>query len=234
MLLASCGSLVGCGSGSTSEEPVNIDYSALRLAPSREGALSYATSDEQLLRAVRNGLRMSLVGSPQIAAVVGISAPRADSPQGTFSATTVQVDGVDEADLVKYDGSYIYTMRPQNVPASPGFTRNVLTVARTDPATAGTQIVSRVHGAGRADAACRSCISCSRSRARRSISRRSARTTAAGCRRARVGLSWRCSPIARASSCSTCAIPPTFRRRGNSSSMAGCAPAARSATRCIW
>ena len=143
VLLASCGSLVGCGSGSTREEPVNTDYSALRLAPSHEGALSYATSDEQLLRAVRNGLRMSLVGSPQIAAVVGISAPRADSPQGTFSSTTVQVDGVDEADLVKYDGNYIYTMRPQNVPASPGFTRNVLTVARTEPATAGTQIVSQ-------------------------------------------------------------------------------------------
>jgi hypothetical protein len=52
------------------------------------------------------------------------------------------VDGVDEADLVKYDGNYIYTMRPQNVPASSGFTRNVLTVASTDPATAGTQIVS--------------------------------------------------------------------------------------------
>jgi hypothetical protein len=143
VLLASCGSLVGCGSGSTRQEPVNTDYSGLRVAPSHEGALSYATSDEQLLRAVRNGLRMSLVGSPQIAAVVGISAPRADSPQGTFSSTTVQVDGVDEADLVKYDGNYIYTMRPQNVPASPGFTRNVLTVARTEPATAGTQIVSQ-------------------------------------------------------------------------------------------
>ena len=99
VLLASCGSLVGCGSG-TREEPVNTDYSALRLAPSHEGALSYATSDEQLLRAVRNGLRMSLVGAPQIAAVVGISAPRADSAQGTFLSTG-QVDGVDEADLLE-------------------------------------------------------------------------------------------------------------------------------------
>ncbi len=66
VLLASCGSLVGCGSGSTREEPVNTDYSALRLAPSHEGALSYATSDEQLLRAVRNGLRMSQTGLPQL------------------------------------------------------------------------------------------------------------------------------------------------------------------------
>ena len=72
VLLALCGSLAACGSGSgssTGEEPVNIDYSALRVAPSREGTLSYATSDEQLLRAVRNGLRMSLVGAPQVAAV---------------------------------------------------------------------------------------------------------------------------------------------------------------------
>lgn len=141
-LLALCGSLAACGSGGgASEEPVNIDYSALRVATSSEGALSYATSDEQLLRALRNGLRMSLVGAPQVTAVADITAPSAN-PQGTFSATTVQVDGVDEADLVKYDGHYIYAMRPQAVPLVPGITRNVLTVARTDPATAGTQVVS--------------------------------------------------------------------------------------------
>jgi hypothetical protein len=141
-LLAACGSLIGCSGGGAREEPVNTDYSALRLAPSSEGALSYATSDERLLRAVRNGLRMSLVGAPQVAAVVGLTAPAASNPQGTFSSTTVQVDGVDEADLVKYDGRHIFTMRTQSVPASPGLTRNVLSVTRTEPATAGTQVVS--------------------------------------------------------------------------------------------
>src|SRR4051794_14794057 len=142
-LLALCGGLTACGSGSggAGEEPVNTDYSALRMASSHEGALSYATSDEQLLQALRNGLRMSLVGAPQIAAVADITAPSA-SLQGTFSATTVQVDGVDEADLVKYDGQYIYAMRPEDAPATPGITHNVLTVARTNPATAATQIVS--------------------------------------------------------------------------------------------
>lgn len=142
-LLAVCSGLAACGSGggSAGEEPVNIDYSALRMASSHEGALSYATSDEQLLQALRNGLRMSLVGAPQIAAVADITAPSA-SPQGTFSATTVQVDGVDEADLVKYDGQYIYAMRPEAAPATPGITHNVFTVARTEPATAAAQIVS--------------------------------------------------------------------------------------------
>lgn len=141
VLLAWCGGLAACGSGGAGKEPVNTDYSALRLAPSHEGALSYATSDEQLLQALRNGLRMSLVGAPQIVAFADITAPSAN-PQRTFSATTVQVDGVDEADLVKYDGQYLYTMRPQDVPSKPGITQNVLTVARTEPATAGTQIVS--------------------------------------------------------------------------------------------
>src|SRR4030095_560278 len=85
-LLDMCGGLAACGGGgSAGEEPVNIDYSALRVASSHEGALSYATSDEQLLRALRNGLRMSLVGAPQVTAVADITAPTA-RPQGTFSA----------------------------------------------------------------------------------------------------------------------------------------------------
>ncbi|HKR36553.1 MAG TPA: beta-propeller domain-containing protein [Steroidobacteraceae bacterium] len=139
-LLASCGGLAAC-SGGSGEEPINTDYSALRLAPSHEGVLHYATSDEQLLRPLRNGLRMSLVGMPEVAAVSGLSAPRA-AAQNTFSATTVQVAGVDEADLVKYDGQYIYSMRPDVAPAIPGFTRNVLTIARTHPDSATTEIVS--------------------------------------------------------------------------------------------
>lgn len=142
-LLTVCGGLAACGSGGDGavEAPANIDYSALRLATSHEGTLSYATSDEQLLQALRNGLRMSLVGAPQVAAVTDITAP-SGNPQGTFSATTVQVDGVDEADLVKYDGAYIYAMRTEAVPPTPGITHNVLSVARTDPTTASTQVVS--------------------------------------------------------------------------------------------
>lgn len=147
VLLVTCGSLVGCGGG-TREEPINTDYSALRLAQSHEGALSYATSDEQLLRAVRNGLRLSLVGTPEVAAVSGLTAPRANDPQEIYSSTTIQVDGVDEADLVKYDGSYLYTMSPRNVPDSPGYTRNILTVARTNPATAGTTVLSEFRVSG--------------------------------------------------------------------------------------
>jgi hypothetical protein len=141
VLLALCGGLAGCGGGGSSDEQINTDYSALRLAPSSEGTLHYATTDEQLLHPLRNGLRMSLGGVPAIDAVVGITAPGA-SPQGTFSATTVQVEGVDEADLVKYDGQYLYSLRPEHASSGPGVTINVLTITRTNAATAGIELVS--------------------------------------------------------------------------------------------
>ena len=140
---------IGCCGGGAREEPVNTDYSALRLAPSHEGALSYATSDEQLLRAVRNGLRMSLVGAPQVAAVLGITAPAASNPQGTFSSTTVQVDGVDEADLVKYDGQlHLHDAARRACPRAPASRATCSPIARTDPATAGDADRLGVHGAG--------------------------------------------------------------------------------------
>lgn len=149
LLFAMSGGLAACGGGGEREElPVNTDYSALRLAPSAEGTLSYATTDEQLLRPLRNGLRMSLGGMPQVDAVVGITAPPAPSSQGTFSATTVQVDGVDEADLVKYDGRHLYSMRPNPVPGVPGLTSNTLTIARTNPASAAVEILSEFELAG--------------------------------------------------------------------------------------
>jgi hypothetical protein len=58
----------------------------------------------------------------------------------------VQVDGVDEADSVKYDGRHIFSVRPEVVPASatiPQFSRNVLDITRTDPSTASFENVSK-------------------------------------------------------------------------------------------
>jgi hypothetical protein len=142
LLLALCGGLAACGGGGSREQPpVNTDYSALRLAPSSEGTLSYASTDEQLLRPLRNGLRMSLGGMPQVDAVAGVTAPPAPSAPRTFSATTVQVDGVDEADLVKYDGRHLFAMRPNPVPTIPELTSNMLTIARTNPGSAAVEVV---------------------------------------------------------------------------------------------
>lgn len=138
--------LTGCGSGDEGgdDAPLNTDYSSLRVATSREGALVSAQTEEALLRPLRNGVRMSLDPSPTIA---GLTAPPAAGQQ-TYSRTTQQVDGVDEADLVKYDGRYIYSMRPETVPTKPGFTRNVLKIAKTDPATATLEVTTEFTLAG--------------------------------------------------------------------------------------
>lgn len=136
-LLAPSLVLAACGGGQ-SDTPalVDPDYSSLRVAESREGALAYAGNDEQVLAPLRNGLRLWLgggAGGP--VTLAGVTAP-AVGGQGSFSGTTVQIDGVDEGDLVKYDGRHIYVVRP--VPAAgQALSRNVLEIVRTDPASAG-------------------------------------------------------------------------------------------------
>jgi hypothetical protein len=128
--LTACG-----GGGSGTEEPLNVDYSALRIAESNEAPLEYARTDEQVLLPLRNGLRMMLGG--------GLA-----TPAGTVTAsdTTVQVEGVDEADSVEYDARYIYATRPEILPSAstvPQLSRNVLDITRTDASTAAFERVSR-------------------------------------------------------------------------------------------
>jgi len=78
---------------------------------------------------------MALVGAPQIFTTGGSAVAAAVGPAATLSGTTVQVEGVDETDLVKYDGERVYAVIPKPVPSS-GLTRNVLRIARTHSATA--------------------------------------------------------------------------------------------------
>lgn len=145
LLLAMSIGVVACSGGSNREEPqINTDYSNLRLATSTEGGLQYATRYEHVLGPLRNGLRMSLVGSPEIALIDRPAAFTGDAAGG-YSRTTVQVAGVDEADLVKYDGERVYVITPKPVQSpSPigGLSRNVLKIASTNPATAEIQVVS--------------------------------------------------------------------------------------------
>lgn len=123
-----------------SEPPLNTDYSNLKVADSRDVALVQPSTADDVLSPLRNGIRLSLNSSP-VTAVAGLTAPNV-SDQSAYSATTVQVAGVDEADLVKYDGRHIYTVRPESVVAKPGITRNVLKIARTNPATATLEVTS--------------------------------------------------------------------------------------------
>ncbi|MGH8189129.1 MAG: beta-propeller domain-containing protein, partial [Steroidobacteraceae bacterium] len=129
--LAALAAACGGGSGSDDQEPIDTDYSALGLATSRAGSLHYAATPEEILHPLRNGLRLSLRGIPEVYVAIGVTTPSTDAASA-YSGTTVQVAGVDETDLVQYDGEYIYAMRSAPVPpplAAPGTSRNVLKIA---------------------------------------------------------------------------------------------------------
>ena len=141
-----CVALAACGGGqSGEEEPINVDYSALKVAESRDTPLVYARSEEQVLLPLRNGVRLAAGFGFGVALPPGTVVPSAGAP-APHSDTTLQVEGVDEADSVKYDGRYIYAVRPEMQPSSastPQLSRNVLNIARTDPATASVEPVSK-------------------------------------------------------------------------------------------
>lgn len=139
-LLAASLGMVACSGSDPVELSLDTDYSDLRLASSTEGVLRYATKAEDVLGPLRNGIRMSLAGAPEIAVVDGPARFSSDA-SGRYSGTTVQVAGVDEADLVKYDGQHVYAVIPKSA-QSAGLMRNVLKVARTNPANAGIQVTS--------------------------------------------------------------------------------------------
>jgi uncharacterized secreted protein with C-terminal beta-propeller domain len=137
--LTLCMGVTACGGSSSppAEEPVNIDYSSLRFADSSESTLVAPGNDEQVLRPLRNGLRLG-IGQVSIAAAIGAPA----GVGAAFSSTTVQVNGVDETDAIKYDGRHIYIANQAASPPITGLTRNVLKIARTNPSTAGIEWLS--------------------------------------------------------------------------------------------
>jgi uncharacterized secreted protein with C-terminal beta-propeller domain len=113
--------LAGCGGGNSDKAVVdpkpqaNIDYSALSESKLEPGPLREASATE-LSGLVKNGLRVSLSQNQSYGMMIretAITNSANDSKSGgNFSGTNVQVANVDEADSVKYDGTYIYLATP--------------------------------------------------------------------------------------------------------------------------
>jgi len=150
MVLSGCLNTEGDPNDLDDHAVVNTDYSQLRVAEVPDSPLSYAADDQAVLSLLRNGLRMSLTPQPVFAGVAG-------SPlRSAYSDTTVQVEGVDEADPVKYDGRYMYILKPvaaepivtPMLPGSPTASimaptyTSTLKIVRTNSVTATTELMS--------------------------------------------------------------------------------------------
>lgn len=145
--------LVACGGGggSTTEIPrvppqVQIDYSKLKSSKLEPGPLKQVTATD-LAELVKNGLRISLRDNQDFnvlaraATLGGEKATLSDSKSaGNFSGTNVQVENVDESDIVKYDGRYIFAATP--IDYSGDTIKASLKIFSTDPATATSKEVS--------------------------------------------------------------------------------------------
>ncbi len=192
--------------------PLNVDYSTLRVADVARSSSAVREQRRAAPAAVEERLRLLTLASPVPDASWRRPPGRAGG-QGPFSGTTVQVEGVDEADAVRYDGHYIYSVRQQiegacSIVPAPTRYRNVIAIARTDATAATVQPITEFRARRRAE---RNSAALSVSRAPRA--RRVPRGRGESGHQ-RVVLTagvahhvpgW-CSRIARPCSCSTCAI----------------------------
>lgn len=114
--------LVGCGSGDgSSSKTKEPDYSNLSASELKPESLREASASE-LERLVKNGLRLNLYQgkafdnsvreSTVFTNAAADSGNSAENVSAAFSTTNVQVQGVDEADFVKYDGKHIFLATP--------------------------------------------------------------------------------------------------------------------------
>ena len=144
--------MVACGGGGgTNESPrqppqIRTDYSNLKESKLEPGPLKQASLAD-FGELVKNGLRISLRENKNFneqvrAATLG--APKATAADVknvvNFSGTNVQVENVDEADVIKYDGRYIFAATPviyDDVGPKAGFK-----IFETDPAKASSKEVS--------------------------------------------------------------------------------------------
>lgn len=137
LLLAAC-ALVACGGNSSDDESFKKKYAPLSELPPSQEKLRPATEAE-LQQLLKNGVRLQLSTRVTLldayAEADGAPAPVA-TPEPDYSTTNVQVENVDEADHVKYDGHFIYMLTsPDRNEDTPGYGLRILSTD-TDAATA--------------------------------------------------------------------------------------------------
>ena len=107
-ILSACGQNAGPGASEPpkGESAITADAIEARFASSYEEVY-------QALQAAKDNMGRDIVFESDDAAAEGVRTDGAENGEGNryYSGTNVQVDGVDEGDLVKTDGEYLYVLR---------------------------------------------------------------------------------------------------------------------------
>lgn len=171
-LIAATGALLtACGGANKDDKPdtQTIQYDQIKATPQTEQGLRLA--DEAMVKQhIANGLRLQLSGTggsrlmdggptggsnsssgaaAPVPTTVTESAPApkdaAGDSTGRFSGTNVHVQGVDEADLAKYDGSHWFIANQPSYDAYLAVSSQpTIDVVATDPAMANVEFVGQV------------------------------------------------------------------------------------------
>ena len=131
------------------------DYSSLKTSTPSEKGLRKVSSATEFELFLKNGLRLSVsasgsrygAGGGLLSAIDNgqpLAAEVADNGgnSGSFSATNVQEQGVDEGDIVKYDGSNLFVYKPSSYQES--FETATLRILSTDPSNASSELKSEL------------------------------------------------------------------------------------------
>lgn len=89
---------------------VLIVFSAMCVTPSSDAGLKRFASKEELKSFVKSSMENRYGGAMMETMSVKSAGVQLTTASSDFSRTNIQVEGVDEADIVKNDGKYIYTV----------------------------------------------------------------------------------------------------------------------------
>lgn len=148
--------VTACGGGGSSSSGINQQPINPGPAPQAAGLLKSAANDEELADALREGMaRNNALGGAPLDFAAPI--PGLSLENESFSVTNLQEAGVDEADLIKYDGELLYVsnMAPDSdgevatgpelgLSLAPPLTLPTVSIYRTDVAAPAIERLSTI------------------------------------------------------------------------------------------
>lgn len=130
---------LGCGE---SEQKISVDYSLLKKSSIKDTPLS-KPSNREFEQFLKNGIRLRLTDSVYPVAL-GVTEEDSGNIRSQFSATNVHEFGVDEADVIKYDGEHMYQVMQSNFANSADVVDGIR-ILKTDSSDASMEIVSTIN-----------------------------------------------------------------------------------------